>query len=213
MIIEELKDVSKAYPMIMALDGVSLKIKEKEFLLIMGPSGSGKSTLLHIMGILDTPTKGKVHLMGKRVSVNESKRAQLRSEFIGFVFQDFGLIPSINAYDNIALPTLFGGKAGEKRTMELAEMLGISERLKHYPNQLSGGEKQRVAIARSLINDPKIIFADEPTGNLDSKTGESVMKLLRGLVDGGKSVVLVSHNPEHEKYADRIVKMKDGKII
>lgn len=213
MIIAELKSVSKTYPMVKALDNVSLKIKSKDLLILMGPSGSGKSTLLHLAGILDTPTKGTVHLMGKQVPRDEKKRAKLRSEFIGFIFQDFGLITSLNARDNILLPTIFSGMPAEKRLEEIAEKLDITKRLHHYPKQLSGGEKQRVAIARSLINDPKLIFADEPTGNLDSKTGDNVMKLLRGLADSGKSVVVVTHNSEHEKYADRIVKMRDGKLL
>lgn len=213
VMVAELKGVCKSYPMVTALEKVDIKIKEKELLILMGPSGSGKSTLLHIAGILDTPTKGKVYLMGKQVPRDENKRAKLRSEFIGFIFQDFGLITSLNARDNILLPTLFSGISAEKRLDEIAEKLGITNRLHHYPKQLSGGEKQRVAIARSLINDPKLIFADEPTGNLDSKTGDTVMKLLRGLADSGKSVIVVTHNSEHEKYADRIVKMRDGKLL
>ncbi|MBR9689559.1 MAG: ABC transporter ATP-binding protein [Candidatus Altiarchaeota archaeon] len=199
--------------MVKALSNVSLKIKSNEVLLVTGHSGSGKSTLLNMMGILDIPTKGKMKLMGKPVPTSESERAKLRSEFMGFVFQDFGLIPSITAHDNIVLPTLFGGNTPQGRAGELAEMLGITKRMHHYPRQLSGGEKQRVAIARSLINDPKILFADEPTGNLDSKTGKSVMNLLRDLADQGKAVVIVSHNPEHKEYADRVIKMKDGEII
>ncbi|MBR9680754.1 MAG: ABC transporter ATP-binding protein [Candidatus Altiarchaeota archaeon] len=179
----------------------------------MGHSGSGKSTMLNMAGILDVPTKGKIKLMGKDVPKSEAERAKLRSEFMGFIFQDFGLIPSITAKDNILLPTLFGGNTPENRVDEIAEQLGMTPRLNHYPSQLSGGEKQRVAIARSLINNPKIIFADEPTGNLDSKTGDMVMKLLRSLADGGKTVVIVSHNPEHEAYADTVINMKDGKII
>ena len=213
MIVEELVNVYKQYPLTKALDDISLKIKSKELLLIKGHSGSGKSTLLNMAGILDIPTKGKVKLMGKNVPESESERAKLRSEFMGFIFQDFGLIPSITARDNILLPTLFGGNAPPDRVDEIAEQLGMSHRLHHYPNQLSGGEKQRVAIARSLINNPKIIFADEPTGNLDSKTGDRVMKLLRGLADGGKTVVIVSHNPEHKEFANTVVNMKDGKII
>ena len=213
MIIAELKNVSKHYPMLKALDNVSLKIREKQLLLLMGPSGSGKSTMLHIAGILDTPTKGEVFLMEKRVPRDEKKRAKLRSEFIGFVFQDFGLLSSLNAKDNILLPTVFSGRNAQKRMKEITEKLGIEKRLKHFPKQLSGGEKQRVAIARSLINDPKLIFADEPTGNLDSKSGEKVMGLLRELADSGKAIVVVSHNPEYKKYADRVVRIRDGKLL
>ena len=199
--------------MLKALDKVSLKIREKQLLLLMGPSGSGKSTMLHIAGILDTPTKGEVFLMEKRVPRDEKKRAKLRSEFIGFVFQDFGLLSSLNAKDNILLPTVFSGRNAQKRMKEITEKLGIEKRLKHFPKQLSGGEKQRVAIARSLINDPKLIFADEPTGNLDSKSGEKVMGLLRELADSGKAIVVVSHNPEYKKYADRVVRIRDGKLL
>ncbi len=213
MIIEELIKVSKQYPMARALDGVSLKIRSKELLLVMGPSGSGKSTLLHIAGVLDVPSSGKVLLMGKRVPHDERKRAKLRSEFIGFVFQDFGLISSLSARDNILLPTLFNGQDAGERLDEIAEQLGISRRLHHYPKQLSGGEKQRVAIARALINDPRLIFADEPTGNLDSKTGDKVMQLLRELADSGKSIVVVTHNQEHERFADRVVRLRDGRIL
>jgi putative ABC transport system ATP-binding protein len=213
VIVAELKDVYKEYPMVKALQGISLKVKEKELLLLMGPSGSGKSTLMHILGVLDVPTKGEVSLMGKRVPKNETRRARIRSESVGFVFQDFGLISSINARDNIMLPAMFRGKYREGTIEGIAEQLGISERLDHYPQQLSGGEKQRVAMARALVNDPRMILADEPTGNLDSKTGAKVMGLLRELADSGKSVVVVTHNPEHRKYADRVVNLRDGKVV
>ncbi len=213
MIVEELVKVSKVYPMITALSKVSLKIKDKELLLIRGPSGSGKSTLLNMAGLLDLPSSGKVLIRGKPVSKDESERAKLRSEVMGFIFQDFGLISSLNTIDNILLPTIFSGKNYEERAHKLVRLLSIEKRIKHYPNQLSGGEKQRVAIARSLVNNPQILFADEPTGNLDSKTGAQVMDMLRGVADEGKAVVVVSHNPEHEKYSDRVVKVKDGEII
>ncbi len=211
MIIEELRDIHKHYPMTWALQGVSLRIKGGEFLLIMGPSGSGKSTLMHIAGLLDLPTKGEVRIMGKPAPREDSARARLRSKFIGFVFQDFGLINSLNVYDNIALPTLFDG--GKRDVRGIARELGIEDKLASYPNQLSGGQKQRVAIARALVNDPKLVFADEPTGNLDTRTGEKVMELLRSLVDRGKTVVVVTHNPEHERFADRIIRLRDGKLI
>jgi len=213
VIVEELIKVSKIYPMTNALSKVSLEIREKELLLIRGPSGSGKSTLLNMAGLLDLPSSGKVLINGKPVPTDESERARLRSEVMGFIFQDFGLISSLNTIDNVLLPTIFSGMDYEERAHKLVKILGIEPKIKHYPNQLSGGEKQRVAIARSLVNDPKILFADEPTGNLDSKTGKKVMTMLKGFAKGGKSVVVVSHNPEHEIYADRVVKVKDGEII
>jgi putative ABC transport system ATP-binding protein len=212
-VLERLEGVWKEYPMVKALCDVTMDIRDGELLLIVGPSGSGKSTLMHIAGVLDSPTRGKVLLGGKKVPEDDAARARLRSEYIGFVFQDFGLIKTLNARDNILLPAVFGGSGTPEKVQELADMLGITERLDHFPGQLSGGERQRVAIARSLVNDPEIVFADEPTGNLDSKSGEKVMEFLRSLADSGKSIVVVSHNPEHEAYADRIVHLKDGRII
>jgi len=209
----ELRDVWKVYGnSVRALQGVSLEINRGELLVIMGPSGSGKSTLLHIIGLLDVPTKGSVLVRGKRVPVDENARADLRSKFFGFIFQDFGLIPHLTALENMLLPSIFAGVGDSRRAEEIAEKLGIAKRLNHFPAQLSGGEKQRVAIARALMNDPDVILADEPTGNLDSKTGEVVMNILRELADGGKGVVVVTHNPEHERFADRIVRIRDGKI-
>ncbi|MBR9680185.1 MAG: ABC transporter ATP-binding protein [Candidatus Altiarchaeota archaeon] len=208
----ELLDVCKEYPRVKALCDIDLAIKDSELLMIMGPSGSGKSTLLHMIGLLDIPTKGKIRIMGKPVSDLDDKRAALRSKFIGFVFQEFGLSPYLTAEENILLPAVFSGEIDKTSIDSIAESLGIHKRLKHLPSQLSGGEKQRVAIARALINDPKLIVADEPTGNLDSKTGEQVMNVLRGLADKGKAVVVVTHNSEHEVFADRIVKLRDGAI-
>jgi putative ABC transport system ATP-binding protein len=213
VIVEELVNVCKEYPMVKALCEFSLQIKKGELILVMGPSGSGKSTFLHLAGLLDAPTSGKVMINGKDVPDNENRRAKLRSQTMGFIFQDFGLIPSLTALDNILLPTVFAGKDFAQRAYKISETLGLTKRLSHYPKQLSGGEKQRVAIARSLVNDPQIIFADEPTGNLDSKTGDQVMKLLRSLADLGKAVIVVSHNPDYKVYADKIVLLKDGKMI
>lgn len=213
VIVEELRGIYKEYPMVKALQGVSLKIKDKSLFLIRGPSGSGKSTLMHIAGLLDIPNKGKIKIMGKSAPKDDTQRARLRSEFMGFVFQHFALMTSLTVLDNIILPTVFRKSNQEARAMEIAEKLGITNRLKHFPSQISGGEKQRVALARSLINDPRIIFADEPTGNLDTKTGGQVMDLLRELADEGKAVVIVSHNPEHDKFADKVVKMRDGEIL
>ena len=213
MIVEELIGIGKEYPMIKALDNISIKIRKKELMVIMGPSGSGKSTLLHMAGLLDAPTTGKILINGKKVPTSEDKRAELRSKFMGFIFQDFGLVSSLSALDNILMPTIFSKTEKTERALEIARALGIEKRLNHYPKQLSGGEKQRVSVARSLINNPQIIFADEPTGNLDSKTGDQVMRLLRELANKGKSIVVVSHNPEHTVYADRVVKVRDGKLI
>jgi len=207
-----IKKVWKEYKFVNALRGVDLDINEGEFLFIIGPSGSGKSTLLHIAGLLDAPTRGHVEINGKLVPRDEDLRAKLRLKFMGFVFQDFGLMSSLNAFENIVLPSAFSGKPRRERARRIAEELGIGNRLTHYIGQLSGGEKQRVAIARALINDPKLIMADEPTGNLDSRTGLKVMEILRGLAKQGKTVVVVSHNPEHIKFADRVVHLRDGKI-
>lgn len=200
--------------MVKALQDVSLEINDKEFLLITGPSGSGKSTLMHIAGLLDVPDSGDMWINGKKVPEDDASRAQLRSEFLGFVFQNFALMPSLNVLDNITLPAVFKGANLEEEAKEIAESLGISHRLHHYTNEISGGERQRVAIARALINNPDIIFADEPTGNLDTKTGAKVMELLKSLTeDKGKTLVVVSHNPEHEAYADRVIRMRDGKLL
>lgn len=195
-----------------ALSNINLEVHEGELLFIMGPSGSGKSTLLHITGLLDAPTSGYVKIEGRRVSVDEDLRAKLRLKFMGFVFQDFGLMASLTAMENIVLPSAISGRPNKPRALELAKSLGIENRLHHYIGQLSGGEKQRVAIARSLINNPKLIMADEPTGNLDSKTGLKVMQILQDLTKEGKTVVVVSHNPEYLKFADRIIHIRDGHI-
>ncbi|MBR9681602.1 MAG: ABC transporter ATP-binding protein [Candidatus Altiarchaeota archaeon] len=207
-----LKNVWKEYKFVNALCGVNFEVKRGELLFIMGPSGSGKSTLLHITGLLDAPTKGYVKIDGKKVPHDEDLRAKLRLKFMGFVFQDFGLMASLNALENIVLPSAIAGKPQTKRALAIAKSLGIEHRLHHYIGQLSGGEKQRVAIARALINDPQLIMADEPTGNLDSKTGLKVMGILRNLAKAGKTVVVVSHNPEHLAFADRIIHLRDGVI-
>ncbi len=209
----EARNVWKYYGDYAALRGVNLSVRENEFLVIMGPSGSGKSTLLHILGLLDVPSKGKLYIFGKEAPKEEKIRAELRSKHIGFVFQDFGLINVLSALENVALPTIFAGKPNYERARELLEMLGLGDKLKNLPTQLSGGQKQRVAIARALVNDPELILADEPTGNLDSKTGKQVMELLRKLVDDfGKTVVVVTHDPEFLNYADRVARIKDGII-
>ncbi len=218
----ECKNVWKIYnpgssAEVKALRGIDLSVKEGSFISIMGSSGSGKSTLLHIIGCLDKPTKGKVYVDGKDVTqLNDKQLAMIRRYTIGFVFQFFNLIPSLTALENVMLPMIFAGvKKSERvrRAKHLLKELGLAHRINHKPNQLSGGERQRVAIARALANDPKIILADEPTGNLDSRSGKSVMEIFQRLnKEKGKTIVLITHDPEVAKYADKIVKIKDGKI-
>lgn len=201
----------------LALNGVSLEVNEGEFLAIMGPSGCGKSTLLNIIGLLDTPTEGKYYLEGKEVStLNERDRTHLRRGTIGFVFQSFNLIDELNVEENVALPlTYIGVKKAErtKRVTELLRRLNIGHRAVHFPQQLSGGQQQRVAIARAIISNPKLILADEPTGNLDTKNGKEVMELLKELHEEGTTIVMVTHSQRDALYADRIVNLLDGQII
>jgi len=196
-----------------ALKGISFDVKNNEFIVIVGPSGSGKSTMMNLVGCLDIPTQGTVFLDGKDISeLNESSLAKVRGKKIGFVFQKFNLIPTLTAVDNVALPSLFqGGKLNEK-AKKLLTFVGLQNRLTHKPNELSGGEQQRVAIARSLINDPDIILADEPTGNLDTKTGNTVMDIFKELHKQGKTIIFVTHNPILEQYAQRILRIKDGQV-
>ena len=200
-----------------ALREVNLEVKEGEFVAIMGPSGCGKSTLLNILGLLDNPSEGKYLLDGKEVStLKESERTDIRKGVIGFVFQSFNLIDELNVYENIELPLLYmGGPAKErKRRVEAAmDRMAISHRRKHFPNQLSGGQQQRVAIARAVLANPKIILADEPTGNLDSKNGKEVMNLLSELHQEGTTVIMVTHSQHDASYADRIVRLYDGEIV
>jgi len=183
----------------------------------MGPSGSGKSTLMHLIGCLDVPTTGKVIFEGKDISgLSETELARVRNQKIGFVFQTFNLIPRISVLSNVELPLFYAGMAKikrEKRSLEVLKKMGLSERLNHYPNQLSGGEQQRVAIARALVNNPTIILADEPTGNLDSKTGNEIIKLFKKLNQEGNTFVMVTHDQEIAKTSRRIVRIKDGEII
>jgi putative ABC transport system ATP-binding protein len=200
-----------------ALDGVSLSIQEGEFLAIMGPSGSGKSTLMNLIGCLDKPTSGRLFLDGTEVNkLGDRQLARLRGEMIGFVFQTFNLIPRVSAMHNVMLPMGFVGviPKGERRSraIKLLEEVGLGERADHMPSELSGGECQRVAIARALANDPKVILADEPTGNLDTKTGRSILELFRELNGQGRTVVVVTHDPNVASYAERIVHLIDGKI-
>jgi putative ABC transport system ATP-binding protein len=200
-----------------ALNGVSLEVKEGDFLAIMGPSGCGKSTLLNIMGLLDVPNEGKYYLNDREVStLNENDRTRLRRGTIGFVFQSFNLIDELNVEENIELPlTYLGTNKDERKTMvrELLRKLNMGHRATHFPQQLSGGQQQRVAIARAIISKPKIILADEPTGNLDSQNGKEVMELLKQLHEEGTTIVMVTHSQRDALYADRIVNLLDGQII
>jgi len=213
--------VSKIYPLgdhkVCALDKVSLVIKKGDFVSIVGPSGSGKSTLMYIMGLLDIPTGGSVFLERTNVSrLKEEELASLRNRKIGFVFQEYNLLERTTALDNVGLPLLYSGvdeDSIKKRADVALGSVGLADRANHFPNQLSGGEQQRVAIARALINEPSIILADEPTGNLDSKTGDEIIRIFKKLNREGATVVLVTHERDLAKQAKRIIKMKDGRII
>lgn len=200
-----------------ALDDVNIEIRAGEFVAIMGPSGCGKSTLLNILGLLDNPTSGKYYLNGTEVAgFTETQRTKLRKGVIGFVFQSFNLIDELNVYENIELPLLYLGisSAERKRKVEAAmERMAITHRRKHFPQQLSGGQQQRVAIARAVVAEPKIILADEPTGNLDSKNGTEVMKLLKELNSEGTTIVMVTHSQHDAGYADRIINLFDGQVV
>jgi len=216
--IESLKKTyTRGDQIVEALRGVSLEIKPGQLVSIMGPSGSGKSTLLHLMGGLDRPTSGKVILNGQAIeSLSDNELSLFRRLKLGFIFQFFNLLPTLSALENVALPRLLDGesiKTIRPKAEELLKMMGLEKRMDHRPDQLSGGEMQRVAIARALIGDPLMIFADEPTGNLDSKTGESVLKLLQSLVrEHGKTIVMVTHDSKAASYGDRLIKMKDGAL-
>jgi len=218
----ELRDVWKIYQMgnvdVNALRGMNFKVKRNEFVSIMGPSGSGKSTAVNMVGCLDIPTKGDVYLDGKNIAhLPESTLAQIRGRKIGFIFQTFNLIPTLSAKENIILPMIFQGIPAdkrEKRAEKLLRLVQLEDRMNHRPTELSGGEQQRVAIARSLANDPDVILADEPTGNLDSKTGRVVMGFLKDLnKKEGKTIIMVTHDASLAKHADRIAYLKDGVIV
>jgi len=200
-----------------ALNEVSLQIKQGEFVTIMGASGCGKSTLLNIIGLLDNASGGSYKLLDKEINgLKESERAKIRKENIGFVFQNFNLIDELSVYDNIELPLIYNNvPAGERRKKveAIAERLAISHRLKHFPQQLSGGQQQRAAVARALVNDPKIILADEPTGNLDSKNGNEVMELLTDLHANGATILMVTHSDYDASFSQRTILMKDGMIL
>lgn len=218
-----LKDVSKVYRTkeieTLALENVNLEIREGEFVSIMGPSGCGKSTLLNIIGLLDTPSMGTVSILNTEMAhLSDSKLSAFRNENIGFVFQSFHLIPSLNVIDNVALPLSYrhsmSGSERKKRVEEVLSHLGLSHRMHHYPSQLSGGQCQRVAIARAIVGDPKIVLADEPTGNLDSKMGQEVMDILHKLNrEDGRTIVMVTHNEQQAQMTDRIIRFFDGRQV
>jgi len=218
--IVELRNVEKEYVMgevkVKAINGVSFKVKKSENIVIMGPSGSGKSTILHLIGCLDRPTRGKVFIDGKDVScLNDNELAVIRRKKIGFIFQFFNLIPSFTALGNVEIPMMFSRTPNRKeKAKKLLRAVGLEHRIHHYPSQLSGGETQRVAIARSLANDPQIILADEPTGNLDSKSGKEIVDVLVKLnKEKGVTLLIVTHDKSIAKHAKKIIKLMDGKIL
>ena len=216
----EVRNVSKVYHLggeeIRALDHVTLDIESGEFISIIGPSGSGKSTLMHILGCLDSPTEGTVNLDGIMIQgASQRQLAGLRNRKIGFVFQFFNLLPKLNVMQNVELPMVYSGCSGRERrerALHALEMVDLANRSKHRPSQLSGGQQQRVAIARALVNDPRIIFADEPTGNLDSHTGEAILDLFRKLNRDGRTIILVTHDPSIAAVTPRRIEIRDGRI-
>lgn len=199
---------------VVALNGVSLRIEPREMVSIIGPSGSGKSTLMHIIGCLDKPTSGEYRLEGVIVSkLNDNKLAEIRNKKVGFVFQSFNLLPRNTALDNVELPLIYGGASNRRqRALQALESVGLAHRAHHRPNELAGGEQQRVAIARALINNPSLILADEPTGNLDTQTSKGIMLLFQTLNEQGITIVLVTHEVDIAAYTQRSIKMRDGKI-
>ncbi|OGD99501.1 macrolide ABC transporter ATP-binding protein [Candidatus Curtissbacteria bacterium RIFCSPHIGHO2_12_41_11] len=199
-----------------ALENISIEIKNGEFTAIVGPSGSGKSTLMHILGCLDKPTEGEYFFRGREVSkLSDNSLAEIRNKQIGFVFQFFNLLPRTSALKNAELPLLYAGVDKEERhskALKILSSLGLSERVNSTPGQLSGGEQQRVAIARALINNPSVIFADEPTGNVDTKTSREIMKIFQSLNKRGNTIIVITHDPEVATYASRIITVRDGKV-
>lgn len=216
----ETTEIARMYKMgtevVHALESITISIDKGEYVAFMGPSGSGKSTLMNIIGCLDTPTNGKYVLNNQDVShLTENELAEIRNKEIGFVFQTFNLLPRASSLDNVALPLIYAGYGKydrEERAMQVLEDVGLADRAKHKSNELSGGQRQRVAIARALVNNPSIILADEPTGNLDSKTSYDIMDLFQKLHDGGNTIIMVTHEDDISHYAHRIVKLRDGLI-
>ncbi len=200
-----------------ALDGVDLRVEPGEFVAIMGASGSGKSTLMNILGCLDRPTSGRYTLAGRDISrLDRGQLAEIRSELLGFVFQSFNLLPRTSAIENVELPLVYAGVPRDERRRRATaalERVGLGDRVEHRPSQLSGGQQQRVAIARAIVNDPRLVLADEPTGNLDSKTSASVMALFQELWKGGLTILYVTHDPDVAGYASRVVLVRDGRIV
>ena len=214
------QDIAKIYKMgtetVEALKSVTINIDKGEYVAFMGPSGSGKSTLMNIIGCLDTPTRGKYELAGQNVSeTSENDLAEIRNKEIGFVFQTFNLLPRQSSLENVALPLVYAGfskSQREERALEVLTSVGLGDRAYHKPNELSGGQRQRVAIARALVNNPSIILADEPTGNLDTKTSHEIMELFQLLHDQGNTIVMVTHEDDIAQYAHRIIRMRDGLV-
>jgi putative ABC transport system ATP-binding protein len=215
-----IRDLVKKYKMglqeVQALRGISVEVDKNEYLAIMGPSGSGKSTMMNVLGCLDTPTSGTYELEGVDVSrLNDDRLAEIRNQKIGFVFQTFNLLPRADVFHNVELPMIYSGISSSKRKRmaeEAIDRVGLSDRMKHKPSELSGGQRQRVAIARALVNNPSIILADEPTGNLDSATGEEIMEIFDQLNDAGNTIILVTHETDIAAHANRILKLKDGLV-
>lgn len=216
----DIQDVKKSYQMgeqvVHALRGVTLNIKRNEYVALMGPSGSGKSTLMNMLGCLDTPSSGLYLLNDQNVStLIDDELAEIRNKEIGFVFQTFNLIPRLSSLENVALPLVYSGMKKSERlakAQRVLESVGLGDRVHHKPNELSGGQRQRVAVARALVNDPSIILADEPTGNLDSKTSIEIMALFEEIHNNGNTVILVTHEPDIAEHAHRIIRLKDGEI-